>query len=160
MLNDDINKNPKRFWSFIKSKRCDASGVAPLTKDGTTHSDSMKKANILNDQFTSVFTSEDTTCIPELDTTTYPKVPDFSINQKRVLKLLSGLNPHKATGPDGISGQFLKVLANEITQSLTLMTEASITQGKIPTDWKKKPLSHLYLRRAIAVNHQITYQYH
>lgn len=47
MLNDDINKNPKRFWSFIKSKRCDASGVAPLTKDGTTHSDSLKKANIL-----------------------------------------------------------------------------------------------------------------
>lgn len=136
MLNDDINKNPKRFWSFIKSKRCDASGVAPLTKDGTTHSDSLKKANILNDQFTSVFTSEDTTCVLELDTTTHPKVPDFSINQKGVLKLLSGLNPHKATGPDGISGQFLKVLANEITPSLTLIYEASITQGKIPSDWK------------------------
>lgn len=87
MLNDDINKFPKRLWFFIKIKRCDVSGVATLTKDGTTHSDSMKKANILNDQFTSV--SEDTTCVPELDTTTHPKVPGFSIDQKGELKLLS-----------------------------------------------------------------------
>lgn len=58
----------------------------------------MKKANIINDQFTSVFTSEDTTRVPELDTTIHPKVPDLSINQKGVLKLLSGLNPRGGGG--------------------------------------------------------------
>ena len=51
MLNNDIKSSPKRLWSF----------VAPLSKGGNNHSGSLEKANILNDQFTSVFTEEDTT---------------------------------------------------------------------------------------------------
>jgi hypothetical protein len=37
MLNDDIKSNTKRLWSFIKCKRCDSTGVVPLTKGGNTH---------------------------------------------------------------------------------------------------------------------------
>jgi len=48
--------NPKRFWSFIKSRGQDASGVPTLkNKDGFLKSDTSSKANILNDQFKSVF---------------------------------------------------------------------------------------------------------
>ena len=61
MLNNDIKSNPKRLWLFIKSKICDSTGVAPLSKGGNNHSGSLEKVNILNDQFTSVFTEEDTT---------------------------------------------------------------------------------------------------
>ena len=61
MLNNDIKSSPKCLWSFIKSKRCDSTGVAPLSKGGNSHSGSLEKANILNNQFTSVFTEEDTT---------------------------------------------------------------------------------------------------
>jgi hypothetical protein len=43
MLSDDIKSNPNRLWSFIKSKRCDSTGVAPFTKGG-----SLEKANIFN----------------------------------------------------------------------------------------------------------------
>jgi hypothetical protein len=64
MLNDNIKSNPKRLWSFIKSKRCDSTGVVPLTKGGNTHSGSLEKVNILNDQFTSMLTAEDTTNVP------------------------------------------------------------------------------------------------
>ena len=48
---------PKRFWGFIKSKRCDNTGVAPLKHQtsGITYSDNKAKANILNEQFSSVF---------------------------------------------------------------------------------------------------------
>jgi hypothetical protein len=55
---------PKRFWSFIKSKRCESTGVSPLKdSDGKTYSDSETKANILNKQFSSVFnTNEDNYC--------------------------------------------------------------------------------------------------
>ena len=52
MMADEQRSNPKRVYSFIKSKRKDASGVAPLTSKGISYSDSLKKANILNDQFT------------------------------------------------------------------------------------------------------------
>ena len=66
LVSEDQTGNPKKLYSFIKSKKCDTSGVAPLSSNGTNHSDSVKKSNILNDQFTSVFTSEDTTSIPRL----------------------------------------------------------------------------------------------
>ena len=44
-----------------KKQRCDSTGVAPLSKGGNNHSGSLEEANILNDQFTSVFPEEDTT---------------------------------------------------------------------------------------------------
>ena len=44
----DENHKPKRLWSFIKSKRTDACGVAPLKRDGIAYSDAKIKADILN----------------------------------------------------------------------------------------------------------------
>jgi hypothetical protein len=38
---------PKRLWSFIKSKKCDSTGVAPLSKGGNNHSGSLEEANII-----------------------------------------------------------------------------------------------------------------
>ena len=63
-LNDICNEdqNNKKFWAFIKSRRCDRSGVAPLRRNGTTSNDSKAQANILNDQF--VFTNENTENMP------------------------------------------------------------------------------------------------
>jgi hypothetical protein len=55
MLEDDNTNNPQRFWSFIKSKRAESTGVALLRKEGILCSNSNANANILNDQFTSVF---------------------------------------------------------------------------------------------------------
>jgi hypothetical protein len=62
-----LSSNPKRCWSFIKSKRCESTGVSPLKdSDGKTYSDSETKANILNKQFSSVFnTNEDKSTIPD-----------------------------------------------------------------------------------------------
>ena len=59
---DDNNTKP--FWKFVRSKRCDNTGIAPLKDSGHLHTDSQSKANILNNQFTSVFNIEDTSDIP------------------------------------------------------------------------------------------------
>jgi hypothetical protein len=58
MLSED-HENPKVFWQYIKSRKEENFGIAPLKKDGITSSGSRQKADILNDQFTSVFTKED-----------------------------------------------------------------------------------------------------
>ena len=55
IISPESKTNPKRFWSFIKGRRCDHSGVAPLkSKEGIMFSDSQTKASILNSQFSSV----------------------------------------------------------------------------------------------------------
>jgi hypothetical protein len=40
--------------------------VAPLKKDGKTYTDASEKAELLNEQFSSVFTKENTSTIPNL----------------------------------------------------------------------------------------------
>ena len=51
---EQAGKN-KRFWSYIKNKRSNNVGVAPLKKDGHLTSDPKQQAEILNLQFQSVF---------------------------------------------------------------------------------------------------------
>ena len=57
-------KNNKPFWNFVKSKKKDNSGVAPLKSNGKLYNDPKSKASILLNQFKSVFTKEDTTPPP------------------------------------------------------------------------------------------------
>ena len=110
LVSDEQTGNPKKLYSFIKSKKCDANGV--------NYSDSVKKADILNHQFTSVFTEEDLSSVPELNSTDHPSVQSIVVNRKGVLKLLRGTNPHKATGPDEIPGRLLKTLSDEVVHLL------------------------------------------
>lgn len=133
----DENSKPKRLWSFIKSKRTDACGVSPLKRSGIAYSDAKTKADILNDQFTSVFTSEDPESpLPNLGESPFTTVTDITVHQSGVLKLLQQLNPHKATGPDEVSSKLLKETSNQIAPAMTLLFQASLDQGKVPEEWK------------------------
>ena len=71
-------------------------------KDGASYSDAHDKAEILNDQFSSEYTTEDMTSFPDLGPGIAASVPPLRISEKGVQKILEGLNPHKATGPDQI----------------------------------------------------------
>jgi hypothetical protein len=75
-------------------------------KDGTLHGKSKTEAEILNTQFSSVFTIEDVTNFPDLGDSPYPSAPTIRVTEQVVVKLLRGLNPHKASGPDGLSTRF------------------------------------------------------
>ena len=39
------NSNPKKLFTYIKSRNCDRDGVAPLQQNGKIHIDSEKKAS-------------------------------------------------------------------------------------------------------------------
>ena len=52
---DNSFSNMKKFWSYIKSKKSDYSGVSSLKQDGRLISDPKQKSNSLNHQFQSVF---------------------------------------------------------------------------------------------------------
>ena len=144
LVREDQTGNPKKLYSFIKSKKCDASGVAPLSSKGINHSDSLKKADILNQQFTSVFTKEDTSDIPTLKSAGHPSVSPIVLNRKGVLKLLNDINPFKATGPDAIPGRLLKSLSEAVVDILCLIFQASLDQRKTPKAWKKAFVSSIF----------------
>ena len=79
-------KNSKPFWRYIKSQRQDRCGVSPLLHDGQLHSDSKRKAEILNQQFCSVFTDEDTTNMPKLEGPPTTPMNNIEITQSGITK--------------------------------------------------------------------------
>ncbi|XP_066931249.1 uncharacterized protein [Clytia hemisphaerica] len=137
-------KNSKKFFSFVKSKRTDICGLSPLLgENNEIHTKEEELAEILNNQFTSVFTEDDGTTPTPLG----PKgkiINDIIITKNGVAKLLKELNPFKASGPDGIGARILKESADQVADGLTLLFNASLKQGKIPTDWKHAVVSPIF----------------
>ena len=130
-------------YTFIKNKKCENFGVSPLRDEGAIHITDIKKANILNQQFSSVFSREDNTT-PPLQGHPNISMPDILINENGVRKLLKDINPFKAAGPDGVQSRFLKEAADEIVPGLTLLFKASIHQSEVPNDWRHANISPLY----------------
>ena len=127
-------KKSKPLWCYIKSKSQDGNGISPLKENGQLHSDSRRKAEILNNQFCSVFTSEDIKNIPKLPGPPNTEMPKFEITVQGVTKLLEGLNGGKASGPDELANLILKNAA-EISPFLKIIFDQSLQTGKLPDDW-------------------------
>ena len=134
-------KNSKRFFSFLKSQRSESCGVAPLKKDGMLISDSQGKANVLNDQFTSVFTRDDPSHIPDLGPSPHPSMPRVVVTLKGVHDLLGNLQPNKAAGPDGIHPRVLKEIKDDLAPVLVDFFQRSLNSGEVPDDWKEANVS-------------------
>ena len=66
-LAKDAKKNPKSFWSYLKSKTANRQSVGPLKDGGTLITEDDKQAEVLNTFFTSVFTEEDLVNLPSMD---------------------------------------------------------------------------------------------
>ena len=74
----------------------------------------------------------------------YSKLSKIHISEEGVRKLLKGLNPNKACGPDGISPRVLKELADEVAPILTLLFRTSMDTGTVPEDWRSANITPVF----------------
>ena len=125
---EDMKHSKTKFWQFVKLKRKDSCGIAPMSlrKDSILISDSLGKANVLNRQYSSVFTPIKEEDIPSSPQPGLSKMPHISVDPEGVKKLLSSLNPNKAAGPDRISSRVLKELADELYRPLAALFHNSL----------------------------------
>jgi hypothetical protein len=142
-VNEVCTDSPKKFWSFVKSLRCDNVGIPTLKKDGKLESENKIKAEILNEQFRSVFTQEKQQ-LPTLPELNIPAMPDIQISLNGVAKLLRDLNPNKASGPDDISPKILKLAAEELAPALSIIFQKSLDTGEIPSSWLRANITPLF----------------
>ena len=111
--NDDGTQKPscpKKFWTYVKHCRTDHTGVSPLRQNGILHSNPIAKAEILNQQFQSVFTDDQS---PQ-ETNLYNSTLDTRNARHRnyrnwCTKTPQNLKPYKAQGPDNIYPRILRV---------------------------------------------------
>ena len=101
------------------------------------------KADILQDQFCSVFTNEPAGSLPEFPSRTDTDVA-FDLTIDMIKKELKGLNPNKSLGPDEIHPVMLKKLAFYIAGPLHTIMAKSFVESKLPDDWKTAHVSPIY----------------
>ena len=148
LTESDTNTNNKKLWTFVKHRKTDSIDIAPLKEKGILKDEPKDKAEILNKQFSSVFTTDSPDDFPDLKTwqkeSSYLAIPEIKVSVKGVHKLLMEQNPHKAMGPDGLHPQILKRLASEIAPILQIIFQKSLDTGKVPTDWKQANVCPIY----------------
>jgi hypothetical protein len=136
-------KDSKPFWRYVKAKRRDNSGVAPLKDGPTLVSDSLSKARLLLGQFCSVFTRS----VPvssSMNSPPKPSIDVLTIQEEGVAKLLRNLNASKASGPDEIPSKVLKNCASILAAPLTCIFNRSLETGTLPSDWLTANVSCIY----------------
>ena len=132
----DVKGNPRDFYRYINSQEKDTQGIPPLKRKngkGVAQSD-LKKAEEFTGQFTDVFNKNEHTQVPLLDRSA-PFMDDIVVSKDGVIKLLNGLNPSKALGPDELHPRVLKELATELGPVFAHLFQQSIDTGEIPKEW-------------------------
>ena len=134
----------KRFWTYVKHKRSGTtSNIGPLKRGNQLMTTAKDKAELLNNQFVSVF-SNPSEEIDYTKLTLNSKMNDIVIDKRGVHKLLKSLNPHKAAGPDGISPRVLQELADVLAAPLSTLFQASLDKAIVPRDWKTASVCPIY----------------
>lgn len=61
---------------------------------------------------------------------------DLQVSREGVLKLLKGLGPHKAVGPDDLSLIGLKEMVSVIGGPITTLVRMPLEVSEIPSGWE------------------------
>ena len=141
-------EKPKAFWSHARRKLKTKHGIAPLLAD-VTKKDSLKyddkeKADILQRQFSSVFTKEPAGEVPLFQKRCNSKIVFAKIVAEDVKKKLLRLNPDKSIGPDDLHARLLIELADDLSEPLAALFNETLQRGKLPSDWKLAFISSIY----------------
>ena len=141
----DVKANPRDFYRYINSQKKDTQGIPPLKKrngSGIAQSE-FEKAEEFNGQFSDVFTKSEYKQVPLMDRSA-PFMHDIVVTKEGVTKLLKGLNPSKALGPDELHPRVLKELAMELGPVFAHLFQQSIDTGEIPKEWSLANICPLF----------------
>ena len=137
---ESIKKNKKCFFSYVNKLSKNVSKIGPLmTKDGALVSDPKEMAEMLSDQFCSVFTPQNGPILdakdvfPESGFVSQPLcLDDIIFGQDDIIHAIKELSSHSATGPMGYSPVMLRNCANSVSHPLFMIYRKSLDEGIVP----------------------------
>ena len=144
IIGSNLVENPKCFWSYVRLKRTDNIGVPTLKTGNKVCNSDIDKAEALNDHFHSVFSIPNRKITLFDGVSPFESIPSLSIDACGVLSQLRQLNPNKAQGPDELSPQLLKLVAEELAPALTIIFQQSYDLSSTPKDWNSAIVTPIY----------------
>ena len=138
-LAKEAKSKPKPFYKYVNNSTKVKSKVGPL-KDvkGNLLIDDNEILQELNNTFSSSFTVEDTSHLPD-PTNIFSGnfcLSSVHITDEMVLKKLKKLDPNKSPGPDKFHPKVVKELAQNLAMPLSIVFNKSLTEGVVPVDWR------------------------
>ena len=138
----NIKNDPKSFYAYVRSKTKTKTKVGSLIDSQNMQVEEEEQmCEILNKYFSSVFTLERPEGLMELKNRLNQKKVASNLNkvlitEEVVYTKLCSLKSIKAHEDDGMGSLMLKKLANELKGVLTIIYNRSLSESKIPNDWK------------------------
>ena len=157
-----VRSNPKYFYSYAKRFSKQKQSISMLfDEDGSTCTNPKQIANILKNQFSSVFSSPEDADMTAADFADPPiarefKDSDLSFTEEDVISAIDDIKVDAAAGPDGIPALLLKSCKHAIAQPIHLLWSLSFEVGITPTYYKSSFICPLYKKgsHAIASNYR------
>ena len=137
--------NSKPFWKFIKSLRHSSTGVLSLNAINGTATSTIDNADALDNQFQSVFTKEDCSNLPTLNSSPTKSMIPIQMSTDGIVKLWKELELQKAPdGPDCTTATILKTCVEQVVPLPQQIFHKALDTGELPLDWQKVNVSPIF----------------
>ena len=149
----NIIKNPRYFYSYCKKFRKQQSSVGPLLNHkGDLEHDPKKMADILKDQYSSVFS--DPGCphkkSPKIKVKINSTLENITFTCEDIIKAINEINDNSACGQDDIPAIILKQCKTTLAYPILLIWEESLSHGYVPKVFKKQIITPVHKKSSKA----------
>ena len=145
-LAGNIKNDSKSFYAYVRSKQKVRDKVRPLENNSENIiSDRFQMAEVLNEYFSSVFTTEDISSLP-VPFTKFEgnKSEQLFVTPEMIAKKIKKMKDNKSPGVDGIPPKLLKEIVEQISTQLAKVFNLSLEEGIVPSEWKEANITPLF----------------
>ena len=145
----NIKHDSKSFYAYVRSKQKVQDKVGPLEgSDGNIITEGFLMAENLNEYFSSVFTREDISILPVLETKFKGREFDYLgqliVTPTMVAMKIRDMKDNKSPGVDGIPPKLLLEIVEQISIPLATVFNLSLEEGIVPLEWKEANIIPLF----------------
>ena len=144
-----VKNNPKYFFSYAKRFSKLKSNIGPLrdTESGILHHDPQTMAEILQTQYSSVFSDpENPKKRNTLENSSKPSdtISGFEFSEEDIISAIDEIDPDSATSDGDIPAKILKFCKRPLSHALFKLWKCSFEVGKIPQVYKEQFITPVY----------------
>ena len=136
---NDPGTSQKCYWKIIHRvmNKSRAPRIPPLLVGNSLIVNLTEKAKTFNSFFSNQCTLIlNDSILPPFHFVTDKRISDITIFDREILDLIRNLNPNKASGSDGISGQMLLLCDESVVLPLKIIFQNVLKESIYPDSWK------------------------
>ena len=148
-LAGNIKNDSKSFCADVRNKQKVQDKVGPLENNrGNIISDGFQMAEVLNEYFSSGFTTEVISSLPvpftKFEGNTSEHLGQLFVTPEMIAKKIKNMKDNESPGVDGIPSKLLKEIVEEISTPLAKLFNLSLEEGIVPSEWKEAKIMPLF----------------